>query len=266
MPGSGKTGAFSQERRTAKIEAIDERLRTGNLCVVASLCEWPVDIPAAVQFMNDNLKAAVVHGFKREFKNVKNLEDYTIKADQKNWRSDYLQGAYLIKREVYQESGGLDPRFPAEEERDLYIRIHDLGHEVWYIHHLMSSHYDFKDRGWRYLFVSDVAGTVSIPLVKSLNNGKLLAYLYVYRRLVPVLVADAISLTAILSFSWSGLIAGIVIQIVAFFYACLIKRPGYFIIWKSALLNIQRTVRIMSRDIRFSERVVASSVSSATRA
>lgn len=213
-------------------------------------------MPTAVRFMNDNLKAAVAHGFKREFKNENNLEEYTIKADQKNWRSDYLQGAYLIKREVYQASGGLDPRFPGEEERDLYVRIHDLGHEVWYIHHLMSSHYDFKDRGWRYLFVSDVAGTVSIPLVKSLKNGKLLAYLYVYRWLVPVLVADIMSIIALLSFTWSGLIGAIGIQIFTFFYAYLIKRPGYFIIWKSALLNIHRTVRLMRRDIRFSEKVV----------
>lgn len=223
-------------------------------------------IPAAVQFVNDNPKAAVVHGFKREFKNEKNLEQYTIKADQKNWRSDYLQGAYLIKRAVYQASGGLDPRFPGEEERDLYVRIHDLGHEVWYIHHLMSSHYDFKDRGWRYLFVSDVAGTVSIPLVKSVRNGRLLAYLYVYRRMVPVLAADVLSLVALLSFSWPGLIGAVGIQIAAFVYAYLIKRPGYFIIWKSALLNIHRTVRLMSRDIRFSERVVASSAPPATGA
>ncbi|MBM3347339.1 MAG: glycosyltransferase family 2 protein, partial [Betaproteobacteria bacterium] len=146
-------------------------------------------MPTAVQFMNANSKAAVVHGFKREYKDEKDLKSFTIKADQKNWRSDYLQGAYLIKRDVYQASGGLDPRFPGEEERDLYIRIHDLGHEVWYVHHLMSSHYDFKDRGWRYLFVSDVAGTVTIPLVKSVMSGKLCAYMYVYRRLVPVLVA-----------------------------------------------------------------------------
>ena len=214
-------------------------------------------IPTAIQFMNRNQKAAVVHGFKREFKNEKDLEHYSIKADKKNWRSDYLQGAYLIKRDVYRESGGLDPRFPGEEERDLYVRIHDIGHEVWYIHHLMSSHYDFKDRGWRYLFVSDVAGTVSIPLAKSLNNGKLLACLYVYRRLVPVLVADIMSFIALLSFSWVGLIGAIGIQFVAFFYALLIGRPGYFIIWKSALLNIHRTVRLMRRDIQCSERVVS---------
>lgn len=216
-------------------------------------------IPTAARFMNENLKAGVVHGFKREYKNEKDLTAYTIKADEKNWRSDYLQGAYLIKRDVYQKSGGLDPRFPGEEERDLYVRIHDLGHEVWYIHHLMSSHYDFKDRGWRYLFVSDVAGTVSIPLLKSLRNGKFIAYLYVYRRLVPVLIADILSLIALLSFSMSGLIWAMGIQIVAFFYARLIKRLGYFIIWKSALLNIHRTVRMMNRDIRFTERVDASS-------
>jgi len=218
--------------------------------------EW---MPTAAQFMNDNPKAAVVHGFKREFKDPNNLAAFTIKADQRDWRSDYLQGAYLIRRDVYQASGGLDPRFPGEEERDLYVRIHDLGHEVWYIHHLMSSHYDFKDRGWRYLFVSDVAGTVSIPLIKSLMNGKLLAYLYVYRRLVPVLVADVVSLIALLSFSLSGLIVAGSVQVIALIYAKMIKRPGYYIIWKSALINVHRTIRMMNRNIRFSERVVAPS-------
>ena len=278
---SDRSVEIAQEHGTPVIVVLDSTFYTASLgrMVGAKKCETPLIqfldgdmelatdwIPTAVQFMNDNLKAAVVHGFKREFKNEKNLEDYTIKADRKNWRSDYLQGAYLIKREVYETSGGLDPRFPGEEERDLYVRIHDLGYEVWYIHHLMSSHYDFKERGWRYLFVSDVAGTVSIPLVKSVRNGKLSAYLYVYRRLVPVLLADVMSLIALLSFSWPGLIAAIGIQIVAFFYAYLIKRPGYFIIWKSALLNVHRTVRMMRRDIQCSERVIASSAPPATEA
>jgi hypothetical protein len=125
----------------------------------------------------------------------------------------------------------------------------------------MSSHFDFKDRGWRYLFVSDVAGTVSIPLVKSLKNGRLMAYLFVYRRMLPVLVADVASVILLLSYSWIGFIGAFGIQVFAFFYAYLIKRPGYFIIWKSALLNIHRTVRLMGRDIRFSERSVASTKS-----
>jgi glycosyltransferase involved in cell wall biosynthesis len=215
-------------------------------------------IRTAIQFMNENSRAAILHGFKREYKNEKDLNSFKIKADQRNWRSDYLQGAYLIKRDVYQESGGLDPRFPGEEERDLYVRVHDLGHEVWYIHYLMSSHYDFKDRGWRYLLVSDVAGAVFIPLIKSLKNGKLLAYLFVYRRMLPVLLADVLSLIALLSLSIHGLLAAIGIQATALVYARAIKRPGYFIIWKSALLNVHRTVRVMYRKILFSEHVVTS--------
>jgi glycosyltransferase involved in cell wall biosynthesis len=216
--------------------------------------EW---VPTAVDFMNENPRAAVVHGFKREYKDEEDLTSFTIKADRRNWRSDYLQGAYLIQRGVYQASGGLDPRFPGEEERDLYIRIHDLGYEVWYIHHLMSSHYDFKDRGWRYLFASDVAGTVTIPLLKSIASGRLLAYMYVYRRLLPVLLADILAMLALLSFSGTGLMAAGGIQLVAFAYARAIKRPGYFILWKSALLNVNRTVRIMRRNIQCSERVIS---------
>ena len=215
--------------------------------------EW---IAKAMDFMNRNKKAAVVHGFKREYK--KNPIDYTIKADEKDWRSDYLQGAYLILREVYMRAGGLDPRFPGEEERDLYVRIHDLGYEVWYIHQLMSSHYDFKDRGWRYLFLSDVAGAISVPLIKSISNGKLLAYIYVYRRLLPVMAADFFSVISLLTFSSYGLLSAVTAQVLALIYAYLIKRPGYFIIWKSALINIHRTLRILRRDIHFSESSIMS--------
>ncbi len=50
VPGSGKARALSQESRAAKIETIDERLRTGDRCVVAPLRGRSINIPATVQF------------------------------------------------------------------------------------------------------------------------------------------------------------------------------------------------------------------------
>jgi glycosyltransferase involved in cell wall biosynthesis len=220
-------------------------------------------IAGAVQFLNEKPKAAVVHGFKHEYK--KNDRDYVVKADERDWRSDYLQGAYLIKREAYEEADGLDPRFPGEEERDLYVRLHAHGHEVWYKHQLMSSHYDFKDRGWRYLFFSDVAGVITVPLIKSLAAGNILPYIYVYRRLLPVLLADFVSLLFLLTFSWTGVVLALAAQLVAFVYARAIKRPGYFIIWKSALLNFRRTVRIMRRKVQYHEHVESSAQDASVR-
>jgi len=201
----------------------------------------------AVEFMNRNPKAAVVHGYKKEYKT--NLQDYKIKADTEDWRSDYLQGSYLISRSVYELAGGLDPRFSGEEERDLYVRIDKAGSEVWYHHALMASHYDFKARGWKYLFFSDVAGAVMVPFVKYVLSDKFMSYMYVYRRMLPVLAIDLASILALLSLTIAGLATAVVLQIAAFFYTAVIKRPGYFIIWKSALFNIHRTIRIMRRRI-----------------
>jgi glycosyltransferase involved in cell wall biosynthesis len=215
--------------------------------------EWLLE---ASNFMNKNVNIAVVHGFKKEFK--KNTIDFIIKSDYKDWRADYIQGAYLIQSSVYEQAGGLDPRFPGEEERDLYVRIHELGYEAWYRHKLMASHYDFKDRGWKYLLFSDVAGAISVPLVKSLFSGRIRSYIYVYRRLLLVLSLDLISLIAILSFTWVGLGLMLVVQLLALGYVISIKRPGYFIIWKSALINIHRTVRILNRNIDCKEQVIMS--------
>lgn len=208
-------------------------------------------IPDAIEFLNQHPKAAIVHGFKKEFK--KNPQEFTIKADGKTWRPDYLQGAYLIVRDVYVAAGGLDPRFPGEEERDLYVRIHDLGFETWHYDKLMASHYDFKNRGWRYLFFSDVGGVITVPLLKAIHRGQLMAYGYVYRRMLPVLVIDLASLVAILTLTAPGVAVAAALQACALAYTRMIKRPGYFITWKSALLNVHRTARIVRRQINCTE-------------
>ena len=165
----------------------------------------------------------------------------------------------MIKREIYEAAGGLDPRFPGEEERDLYVRIHDLGHQVWYIHKLMSSHYDFKQRGWRYLLFTDVAGAILVPLMKSVGAGNMISYIYVYRRLLPVLLTDIFTFVALMQLSATGIWIAVGLQSLTLIYVYLIKRPGYFIIWKSALLNFHRAIRILRRDVRCAELVSTNS-------
>ena len=208
----------------------------------------------ALEKINSNNKIAVVHGFKKEFK--KNVIDYVIKSDTKDWQSDYLQGAYLIKTKIYKDAGGLDPNFPGEEERDFYIRIRELGYQVWYIHQLMASHYDFKLRGYKYLFNSEVAGAIFVPLMKSIKNGTMKPYFFVYRRLMPSLFIDIISsflLLMIVIFQLEGLFLWLIaLQMSSFLYAFIIKRIGYFIIWKSAFFNIHRSFRIYNRTIEYS--------------
>ncbi|MDB3990753.1 glycosyltransferase [Gammaproteobacteria bacterium] len=213
-------------------------------------------LDAAMRKMESNKKIAIVHGFKKEFKTDE--YNYKIRSDSKDWQSDYLQGAYLIKRDVYENAGGLDPNFPGEEERDFYVRVRKLDYEVWYIHHLMASHYDFKIRGYKYLLNSEVAGAILVPLFKSLINGNILSYIYVYRRLLPVLLIDMVTLILLICFIFNSqstyLLLALISQIIGLFYSLIIKRPGYFIIWKSAIINIHRSLRIFKREIIFSVR------------
>lgn len=212
--------------------------------------EWP---QLAVDFLNKNKKIAVVHGFKREHK--KNYDDYTIKADKKDHRSDYLQGAFCIVKEVYDRSGGLDNRFIGEEERDMYVRIHALGYEVWYHHKLMAAHYDFKVRGLKYLFFSDISVLVWIPLIKAIKSGNMTSYLYVYRRMILFLPLELLSVYLVfLSFftgSFDYVLTALVIQVVLFVYGKTIARVGYFIIWKSALINFFRIPNILCKKVKY---------------
>ena len=70
-------------------------------------------INKAINFLNSNVNAVVVHGYKKEYKN--SLCSFVIKKDKKDWQSDYLQGSYLIKKSEYFLAGELDYRFPGEE-------------------------------------------------------------------------------------------------------------------------------------------------------
>ncbi len=117
----------------------------------------------------------------------------------------------------------------------------------------MASHYDFKDRGYKYLFFSDVAGVISVPLIKSIVNGMVIPYIYVYRRILPILLIDVISIGLLFAASFKYLLVAVVLQLCAVIYAYKIHRIGYFILWKSALINIYRTVKIMRRKVRYVE-------------
>ena len=136
-------------------------------------------VEKAINKLESNNKIAVVHGYKKVF--TKNDQDYFILSDSKDWQADYLQGAFMIKRDIYYESGGFDER-TWEEERDLYIRIRALGYEVWYIHNLMASHYDLKKKSINRLFFGDSCAGIWIPLIKAIKANNIASYLFVYRK------------------------------------------------------------------------------------
>ena len=166
-----------------------------------------------------------------------------------------MQGAFCIVREIYDRSGGLDNRFIGEEERDMYVRIHALGYQVWYHHKLMASHYDFKVRGVKYLFFSDISVLVWIPLIKAIRSGNIKSYLYVYRRMILFLPFELLSVYLVFLSLFIGsfdyVLAVFVIQVVLFVYGKIIERVGYFIIWKSALLNVFRIPNILCKKVKY---------------
>ncbi|MFH1761876.1 MAG: glycosyltransferase family A protein [bacterium] len=207
-------------------------------------------IPFAAERLEKDPRIAVVHGYKKVY--TKNEHDYFILSDKKDWQPDYLQGAYLIRTDAYNRAGGLDGRFPGEEERDLYVRIHSLGYQVWYIHHLMASHYDFKKKNTniKFLFFSDSAAIFWIPLIKSIKNCNFKSYIFVYRKLLPFLLMD-FSTVILLFFGWPGFFYSFIMQFTGLIYALLIKRRGYFIIWKAAFINIPGAIKLYRRKIEY---------------
>lgn len=206
-------------------------------------------IQIALKKLDKNKNIAAVHGFKRVF--TKNDHDYFILSDSKDWEADYLQGAFLIKRDIFNMAGGLDGRFYGEEERDLYVRIKSRGYQVWYLHYLMASHYDFKVKKIRRILYSDSGGTIWIPLVKAIKEKNLKSYLFVYRALLPPALLDALTIVSIIFGPLKFILFAITLQSIELFYCFLIKRKGYFIIWKVGLINIWRAIKIYKRNITY---------------
>ena len=198
---------------------------------------------------------ALVHGNKKHY--INSESKYNIQTDNKDWQSPYLGGAFLIRSSVYHESGGFDPRFYGEEERDLYIRIRTLGYQVWYLNTIMASHYDFKNKptNLKFLVFSDGSAIIWLPLVKSFKENRLLNYCYVYRRILPSLFFDLFSITS-LFFGLQGLIFAILFQILELAYIFSIKRRGYFIIWKVGIISFWKFIWIYNRKIKFKAEIV----------
>ena len=61
-------------------------------------------LESALEKINSSELICGVHGYKKVYK--ENDRDFVILADQKDWEPDYLQGAFLIERQVYEEAAG----------------------------------------------------------------------------------------------------------------------------------------------------------------
>ena len=204
----------------------------------------------ALTKLQSNNRIAAVHGFKKVY--TKNYKDYFILSDTEDWEADYLQGAFLINREIYNRVGGLDSRLYGEEERDLYIRIKSIGYEVWYLHQLMGSHYDLKLKTMKRSFFSNLQAMIWIPFIKSVKNNIIGSYIFVYRLALVSLLLDFISIFFVMIGTVTGIVIAILFQFIELLYSIMINRKGYFIIWKVALLNIFRVYKIWNQETTYS--------------
>jgi len=199
-------------------------------------------VEKAVKKLEENKVIAGVHGFKKVFK--KNEQDYFILSDNKDWQPDYLQGAFLIRRDIYEKCGGMETRIFGEEERDLYVRVKALGFQFWYIHELMASHYDCKKKNILFYFFGPSSYSIWIPFFKAIKNLNLKSYIFVYRYLLPPLIIEIICLLILLLSLENFLIIGLLLQVLELAYCIKINRKGYFIIWKVAIFNFFRILKV----------------------
>lgn len=206
--------------------------------------------------LRDNPKIKGVHGYKKVFK--KNDKDYHILSDKEDWQPDYLQGAFLIEREIYEKAGGMETRIFGEEERDLYVRVKALGYEIWYIHELMASHYDWKNKNLTHLMFGPSSYTIWVPLFKAISNSNFKSYFFVYRYLMPPLIIDLMCLYSINFGLIFFLIFGLIMQLLELVYCIKIKRKGYFLTWKAAILNLPRVIQVYLRKRTNSVESIAS--------
>jgi len=200
--------------------------------------EW-IDIAINKLESNDNL--AAVLGYKKVY--TKNFEDFYLLKDKEEYEPDYMGGAFCIKTEVYNKIGGFDLKLPAEEERDLYIRIKDNRYKVKYLHTLMASHFDFKsqNRNIFYSLFSYRSASIFLPLINSIKNNTLDSWASVYKKLLFPLICDVSSLILFISmFLTNNYVLNftliLILQVSSAIYSIRIKRKGYFIIWKAGFL------------------------------
>ena len=199
-------------------------------------------IKKAINKIESKKKIAAVHGYKKVFKNDDKV--FHVKSDKKDWEPDYLQGAMLILREVYEKSGGMETRIFGEEERDLYVRIRAMGYEIWYIHELMASHYDWKKKNLLYVLFGPSSFTIWIPLFKAIKNNHIKSYIFVYRYLIPPLIFDLASIFSIFFGLKLFIILTALFQFIELIFCVIVDRKGYFITWKAAFLNFPRIIKV----------------------
>jgi glycosyltransferase involved in cell wall biosynthesis len=209
-------------------------------------------IPFGIKHLRENENIAVVHGYKNVYKN--NVDTFFVHSDKKDWEADYLQGAFLIRRECYIEAGGFDYRFYGEEERDLYVRLRESGYQVWYLHKLMSAHYDFKNKSVYYILFSGIEAGLWIPLLKAIKHNRIKSYLFVYRRLITPLICEIFTVLMLIYgiTNFKYLLMGITIQAFELLYCKMINRRGYFLTWKAAFISIPKTISILKRKVKYS--------------
>lgn len=204
--------------------------------------EW---LKNAITFINTSKDICGVHGFKKVF--TRNVKDYFILKDKESWLPDYLQGAFLIKTQIFRDVGGFDTRMYGEEERDLYVRLLSNNTKIWYVDYLMGEHYDLKTKSFSRKYFSECNANIWLPIFKSIKNNNFRKLIFVYRTLLPVLIMELISFYyLIFNIQYS-----IFIQILIFLYSKYIKRPGFCIIWKVALLNAPRLFKIINKRQEF---------------
>ena len=211
-------------------------------------------ISYSLNYLENNKRVATVNGYKKVYNH--DFKNFFIHSDKKDWQPDYLGGAFLIRNRIYREVGGFDIRFHGEEERDLYVRLRDKGYQVWYLHKLMSSHYDFKTNNYWYILFSGIEAGMWVSLLKSIKNRRIKSYIFVYRTLLIPLLCEIITFSLLLFGIKNFLFYGSLIQIFELLYCSIIKRPGYFLIWKGAILSIKKSYQILKRKVSYNKEYI----------
>jgi len=211
-------------------------------------------IEKAIDKIETNKQIAGVHGYKKVYK--KGDKDYFILADKKDWEPDYLQGAFLINRDVYESAGGMETRIFGEEERDLYVRVKSMGYQLWYIHELMASHYDWKIKTLKHFLFGPSSYTIWVPLFKAVKQRNFRGYLFVYRYLLPVLLIDLVCIFSMIFGVKVFLMVGLCLQPIELLYCLKINRKGYFLTWKAGILNFPRLFKVYRMNRNTSVEVI----------
>ena len=111
----------------------------------------------------------------------------------------------------------------------------------------MASHYDFKVKTLKHFLFGPSSYTIWIPLFKAIKDRNFYSYLFVYRYLLIPLLLDVASLFALFFGIRSFVISSIFLQLIELIYCIKIKRKGYFITWKVAIINFPRVFQTYLR-------------------